>query len=120
MKLGKLIKEYINEHNISVREFSRQCDLSNTYISNIVNNEDSNPSVDALDKISNVMGCSTVQLFEMLDGDQVIRINTTSPYPLSKGEKNIIDKYRVLDNKGQHTVDTVTQMEYERVLKDNK
>ena len=39
---------------------------------------------------------------------------------LSPNEKKLLDIYRVLDDKGQHTVDTVTQMEYERVKKDNK
>lgn len=39
---------------------------------------------------------------------------------LSPNEKNLLDIYRVLDDKGQHTVDTVAQMEYERVKKDNK
>lgn len=34
---------------------------------------------------------------------------------LSPNEKNLLDLYRDLDDKGQHTVDTVTQMEYERV-----
>ena len=56
MKLGKIIKDYIKEHDISIREFSRQSELSNTYITNIVNNEDSNPSVEALGKIASVMG----------------------------------------------------------------
>lgn len=39
---------------------------------------------------------------------------------LSPNEKNLLDIYRDLDDKGQHTVDTVAQMEYERVKKDNK
>lgn len=116
MKLGKIIKDYINEHNISVREFSRQSNLSNTYIANIVNNEDSNPSVDALDKIAAVMGCSTIQLFEMLDDDQMIRINASSSDALSEEEKEIISKYRRLDDKGKHTVNTVLRMEYERII----
>lgn len=34
---------------------------------------------------------------------------------VSTNEKNLLDLYRVLDDKGQHTVDTVAQMEYERV-----
>lgn len=34
---------------------------------------------------------------------------------LSPNEKKLLDIYRVLDDKGQHTVDTVAQMEYERV-----
>lgn len=42
------------------------------------------------------------------------------PYILTDHERNHLDIYRVLDEKGQHTVDTVTQMEYERIKKDNK
>lgn len=119
MKLGKIIKDYIKEHDISIREFSRQSELSNTYITNIVNNEDSNPSVEALGKIASVMGYSTIQLFEMLDGDQMFHINTTPSYTLSEKEKDIIDKYRTLDEKGKHTVNMILRMEYERI-KDNK
>ena len=112
MKLGKIIKDYIKEHDISIREFSRQSELSNTYITNIVNKE-------ALGKIASVMGYSTIQLFEMLDGDQMFHINTTPSYTLSEDEKDIIDKYRALDDKGKHTVDMILRMECER-LKDNK
>jgi transcriptional regulator with XRE-family HTH domain len=41
-------------------------------------------------------------------------------YILTDHEREHLDIYRSLDDKGQHTVDTVTQMEYERVKKDNK
>lgn len=34
---------------------------------------------------------------------------------LTDHEREHLDIYRFLDDKGQHTVDTVTQMEYERV-----
>lgn len=45
-----------------------------------------------------------------------ISINNQSHYAvLDKNEKNLLDIYRDLDDKGQHTVDTVAQMEYERV-----
>ena len=43
-----------------------------------------------------------------------------TPYTVTDQEKNLLEIYRVLDDKGQHTVDTVAQMEYERVKKDNK
>lgn len=35
-------------------------------------------------------------------------------YILTDHEREHLDIYRILDEKGQHTVDTVTQMEYER------
>lgn len=41
-------------------------------------------------------------------------------FNLTEHERNHLNIYRSLDDKGQHTVDTVTQMEYERVKKDNK
>lgn len=43
---------------------------------------------------------------------------THSPQPNLINHERAI--YRSLDDKGQHTVDTVAQMEYERVKKDNK
>ena len=46
-------------------------------------------------------------------------INTTPSYTLSEEEKDIIDKYRALDDKGKHTVNMILRLECER-LKDNK
>ncbi|MEE1449664.1 XRE family transcriptional regulator [Faecalitalea cylindroides] len=75
MKLGEIIKKYISEHDISVREFARKSNLSNTYISNIVNGSDKNPSLDVLGKIAKAMGLSSQQLFDCLDGEQAFAIN---------------------------------------------
>lgn len=75
MKLGEIIKNYISEHDISVREFARKSNLSNTYISNIVNGSDKNPSLDVLGKIAKAMGLSSQQLFDCLDGEQTFAIN---------------------------------------------
>lgn len=75
MKLGEIIKKYISEHDISVREFARKSSLSNTYISNIVNGSDKNPSLDVLGKIAKAMGLSSQQLFDCLDGEQSFAIN---------------------------------------------
>lgn len=53
----------------------------------------------------------------ILMGDDGIVTDKQPTYNVfvSTNEKNLLDIYRVLDDKGQHTVDTVTQMEYERV-----
>ncbi len=34
--------------------------------------------------------------------------------PISKQEQDHLNKYRLLDDKGKHTVDTVLEMEYNR------
>lgn len=77
MKLSEIIKVYINEHEISAREFARKANLSNTYISNMLNGSDKNPSLDALGKIAKAMGISSQKLFDCLDGDQMFSINYT-------------------------------------------
>lgn len=80
MKLKDIIKIYLQEHDISVRQLSRQSGLSNTYISNIVNGDDVNPSLDALKKISRGLGISSQELFDMLDNEQYIEINSMYNY----------------------------------------
>lgn len=114
MKLGKIIKDYTEEHNISIREFARKCGLSNTYISNIVNKENSNPSVEALEKLASVMGYTTLQLFELVDDDQVFNLGS-KPMKLTDSETELITKFRKLDDTGKHTVNTVLEMEYNRI-----
>ena len=74
MKIEDIIKSYITEHHISVREFSRLSGLSNTYISNIINGADANPSLNAMQKIAKAMGINSQTLFDMLDGEQVFSI----------------------------------------------
>lgn len=50
-----------------------------------------------------------------LIGYDVPMVKETFTQNLSPNEKNLLDIYRVLDDKGQHTVDTVARMEHERV-----
>lgn len=53
----------------------------------------------------------------ILMGDDGIVTDKQPTYNVfvSTNEKNLLDIYRDLDDKGQHTVDTVANMEYERV-----
>lgn len=85
MKIGEIIKKYIDEHQMSVREFARNANLSNTYISNLVNGADKNPSLVAMNKIASAMGISSQELFDNCDGDQSFAINNkfkSTPIPL--------------------------------------
>lgn len=85
MKIGDIIKSYTTEHSISLREFSRKANLSNTYISNLVNGEDKNPSLEAISKIAAAMGMTSQQLFDCVDGEQTFAVNkrfSSSKVPL--------------------------------------
>lgn len=85
MDLTNIINDYINEHNISVREFSRRTGLSNSYISRIVNGQDNNPSLEAIKKIAKALNISSIQLFDMLDDNTSIHIKGISNiHPIAK------------------------------------
>lgn len=63
------------------------------------------------EKLADLFGVTT---------DIMIYGDNSSDIALTDHERKHLEIYRLLDDKGQHTVDTVTQMEYERVKKDNK
>ena len=45
--------------------------------------------------------------------------NIKPTYPVSSTERDLLEMYRTLDEKGKHTVNMILRMEYERI-KDNK
>lgn len=63
---------------------------------------------DVVPPLAKVLKCSPLYLMGWEDLEDV-------PYTVTDQEKNLLEIYRGLDDKGQHTVDTVAQMEYERV-----
>ena len=84
MKLSDLIIEYRTRMNISQREFSRQCDLSNTYISFIENEKNPKtgrpvvPTLEQYKKLADGMGISVQRLFELLDDDAPVDLGGSS------------------------------------------
>ena len=78
MKLSELIRDYRSRNQISQREFSRKCGLSNTYISFLekeINPKTGRPLVPTIEqykKISNGMDISVQELFELLDDDSPV------------------------------------------------
>lgn len=121
MKLGEIIKQYRIENNLTTAELASKCSLSKGYISMLENNfkpsgrkKDITPSIQAVKKLANGTGIEFDALLASIDGDD------SSDIALTDHERKHLEIYRSLDDKGQHTVDTVTQMEYERVKKDNK
>lgn len=85
MKLSELILDYRKRMNISQREFSRRCDLSNTYISfleNEMNPKTKKPIIPTLEqygKIAHGMDISVQHLFELLDADAPVDLRSLVP-----------------------------------------
>ena len=63
--LGKIIKEYTTEHDISAREFARHSGLSHTHISQIINGKEIDPCLSTLRKIARAMNMSLLCLLVM-------------------------------------------------------
>ena len=85
MKLSEIIIEHRKRMNISQREFSRHCDLSNSYISFLEKEKNPKtgkplvPTLEQYKKIAHGMGISVQRLFELLDEDAPVDITCPAP-----------------------------------------
>ncbi len=98
MHIGEFISNYLNEHQMSQRQFAKKCDLSNGYISMLINNVNPKtgkplvPSLEALISISRGMGMSLDELFEKTD-DIAIDISTVKSLPAAKGSNGRVTEF---------------------------
>lgn len=104
--LGDIIKEYRLDHDLSLREFSKKCGLSHTYIDKLEKGVDPRsqkpvePTLDALEKISAAIDLSLDELLTLLG-----KINANSKVDINKNEKNVEELLedtmtQILDQKG--------------------
>ena len=101
MKLSELIIDYRQKMNISQREFSRKCDLSNTYISFIENEKNPKtgrplvPNLEQYKKLADGMDITVQRLFELLDDDAPVDLGASPSEPVPEDQpKN--DEIRLL------------------------
>ena len=87
MKLSTILIEYRARMQISQRELARRCDLSNSYISFIENESNPRtgkpivPTLEQYQRLAVGMGMSVQQLFEKLDEDAPVGLNSNAPPP---------------------------------------
>ena len=83
MKLSTIIIEHRKQLQISQREFSRRCGLSNSYISFLENEYNPRtgkpivPTLEQYQKIAAGMGLTVHQLFEKLDDDSPVDLHVS-------------------------------------------
>lgn len=77
MNLGTIIKNYRIKHDLSLRDFSKKCDLSYTYISMLEkgsdyrNNKPLSPTLDAINKIASGLNISLEELLKIMDNQEI-------------------------------------------------
>ena len=70
--LGEIIKEYRQENSLSLREFSKKCGLSHTYIDKLEKGVDPRsgkpvePTIDVLEKVSSALSINLQELLILI------------------------------------------------------
>lgn len=84
--LGEIIKDYRNEHHLSLRDFASKCDLSFSYVSMLEKNKDPRgnpivPTIATINKVAEAMNLSFEDVFYNLDGNAEIKVNSSIEPP---------------------------------------
>lgn len=122
MTIGEIIIKYKKEHNnLSQREFSRQCGLTNGTISmyesgiNPKTKKPITPQLPTLNKLAKGMGISIDTLFEMADDLPISLLHNSNETPLTTNESQLLTNYRSLNDLGKQEalkrVDELTKLE---------
>lgn len=114
MKLSDVVRNYRREADISQREFARRCGVSNSYISFIENERNPKtgepmvPTIEQYKKIADGMSISVHELFELLDVDSPVKLNSPKERRLnlqafcdSSEEQTLLSSYRSLSPRGK-------------------
>ena len=122
MKIGEVIKQYREEHNLSQREFARRCDLSNAQISWLEigigsNGKPVKPTFDTVRKVAKGMGISAEQLITQCEDFELDLTDTIEQTPLVENfvkelseytpdERMLIQAYRMIP--AEHRIEAMT------------
>lgn len=93
MKLQEIVKQFRNEHCLTIDQFATSCGLSKGYISMIENGRNPNtgrpivPGMDSLSKLSIGLGLSVDELVAMLDDNQRISLLPDNIIPMPNMRK---------------------------------
>lgn len=118
MELKDIIKFRRKELNLNLLDIAKACDVSEATVSRWESGNIGDMKRSRIAALSKILKISPAIIVGATDNDNKEAQSLSKD--LSDQEKNLLEIYRVLDDKGQHTVDTVARMEYERVKKDNK
>lgn len=106
MAVGDRIKEIRNNLGMSQVDFADKISVSKQTLYKYENNIITNIPSDKIEAVSKIGNVSPTYL---MGWDEPLAYK-----PISKQEQDHLNKYRLLDDKGKHTVDTVLEMEYNR------
>lgn len=109
MLLGEAIKEFREEHGLSLRAFAKMTGMSAAYISNIERGETSRgnaptPSIASYVAIANAMHITIEELLSMVQDDVVVNRPSVSSPVYSEEERNLIGCWRIMSEADKKVV----------------
>lgn len=110
---GQKLKEARKSKDLTQRQLADMIGAKHNSISNWENDQNK-PDPDTIELICGILDIEPNYLFSKEKNTNDDRVDDSN---LSKAEQEMIHKYRFIDNKGKHTVDTVLEMEYNRCNK---
>lgn len=109
MNIGERIKQRRKELNLSVDDVADKLNKNRATIYRYESNDIENLPITILEPLAQILQTTPIYLLGLEDKkDGSIKVK------LSNEESTLINKYRTLDSKGKHTVNTVLDMEYSR------
>lgn len=109
-----VLQSIMDEKNINIPTVARMCELSDGTVRSIIKRKQERVSLDVAFKMSKGLGVS----LERLNGmpDSLLDFSEKKiPLTYSDEEDNMIKKYRILDIHGKRAVDSVLDVEYDRM-----
>ena len=110
---GQRLKQLLQEKNETTYSIAEVLHLSAATISRYTTG-DMTPKITTIERLASYFDINPVWLM----GYNVEKYLSEINFKISLQEKEHLQKYRQLDEKGQHTVDTVLGMEYNRCTND--
>ena len=87
MGIGDMIKQYVNENDMSYRQFAAKAGITNGYISMLINGKNPKsgkpprPTIETYDKLANAMNITIDELFRVMD-DAPVSLQPQNEIPL--------------------------------------
>ena len=116
MELKDIIKFRRKELNLNLLDIAKACDVSEATVSRWESGNIGDMKRSRIAALSKILKISPAIIVGTTDNDNKEAQSLFKD--LSNQEKNLLDIHRDLDDKGQHTVDTVARMELDRVKGD--
>ena len=116
MELKDIIKFRRKELNLNLLDIAKACDVSEATGSRWESGNIGDMKRSRIAALSKILKISPAIIVGTTDNDNKEAQSLSKD--LSNQEKNLLDIYRDLDDKGQHTVNTVARMELDRVKGD--